>query len=146
MNSVVLKLDYEVTGPTFKYIESLWFRYNDMITKMRDIEMDVINYVDDNADIKGKGATSNPTEAQALKKERLRKGGQYRTLETNVKVIEDVFNSLPDDYKKVARSRYFTKHSKKWDKIAMETNFSERHARRIRDMIVVATAEKLGLW
>lgn len=57
-----------------------------------------------------------------------------------------MLNNLPDDYKKVARSRYFTKHSKKWDKIAIETGYSERHARRIRDMVVVAKAEKLGLW
>ena len=142
----VLELEYEVTGPTFKYIESLWFRYPDMISKMRDIEMDVVNYADDNADIKGKGATSNPTESVYFNRERRREGKQYKTLENNVKVIEDVLNSLPDDYKKVARSRYFTKYSKKWDEIAMETGYSERHARRIRDMIVVATAEKLGLW
>lgn len=142
----MLKLDYEVTEPTFKYIESLWFRYLDMVDKMKAIEIDVIHDTDDNAGIKSKGTTSNPTEARVLRKERLRDGKQYKTLENNVKVIESVLNSLPDEYKKVVRSRYFTKYSKKWDKIAAETGYSERHARRIRDMVIVATAEKLGLW
>lgn len=108
----MLKLDYELTGPTFKYVESLWFRYSDMVTKMNDIEKDVINHPDENEDIKGKGTTSNPTESMYFNMEKRREGRQYKTLEKNVKIIEEVFNSLSDDYKNVARSRYFTRHSK----------------------------------
>lgn len=141
-----MKLDYDVTSPTFKYVESLWFKYNDMIRKMRDIEMDCVQEDDDNRDIKAQGLTSDPTSAQYFKLQHARDNKQYQTLEVHVQVIEDVFNALPDDYRAVARSRYFTRHAKRWCKIAQETGYSERHARRIRDMIVVATAEKLGLW
>lgn len=142
----MLKLDYDITSSTFKYVESLWFNYYDSISKMRDIEMDVVNTEDVNKDIRAKGLTSDPTASAVFRREYARRNGQYKTIEKNVRVIEEVFNSLPDDYKKVAQSRYFTKRSKKWDEIAKETKWSERHARRIRDMIVVATAEKLGLW
>lgn len=142
----MLQLEYDITASTFKYVESLWFRYNDMISKMRDIEMDSNVKEDVNKDIKAKGLTSDPTAAQVFKLEYARQNHQYRTLETNIKVIEEIMEHLPDDYKKVARARYFTKHSKKWQKIADETGYSVRQAIRIRNMIVVATAEKLGLW
>src|SRR5690606_38221246 len=110
------------------------------------IEMDTTNQEDVNKDIKAKGLTSDPTAAQVFKLEYARQNHQYRTLENNIKVIEEIMEHLPDDYKKVARARYFTKHSKKWQKIADETGYSVRQAIRIRNMIVVATAEKLGLW
>ena len=142
----MLKLDYDITKSTFKYVESLWFNYRDMIKKMNDIEKDVINEQDENKDIKGQGKTSDPTAQEVLKKERLKENKQYVTLESNVQAIEYVLNSLPDNYKKVAHSRYMSTPSKSWVKIALETEFSERHARRVRDAIVIATAEKLGLW
>ncbi len=141
-----LKLDYDITASTFKYVESLWFRYYEMQSKMKDIEQDVDIEEDANKDIKAKGLTSDPTASQVFRLDYARQDKQYQTLEININAIECVFNSLPDDYKQVARSRYFTKHSKRWERIAKETGFSERHARRIRNMIVVATAEKLGLW
>lgn len=143
---MILKLDYDITSSTFKYVESLWFKYNDMIRKMRDIEMDCVHEDDDNKDIKAQGLTSDPTSAQYFKLQHARENGQYQTLEGNVQAVEQVFNALPDDYKAVARSRYFTKQSKPWDIIADETGYSVRHAIRVRNMIVVATAEKLKLW
>lgn len=142
----VLQLDYDITTSTFKYVESLWFRYDEMISKMRDIELDSSIQEDANKDIKAKGLTSDPTASQVFRLDYARQDKQYKTLESNVKAIEQVLDSLPDEYKQVARSRYFTRHSKKWQKIADETGYSVRQAIRIRDMIVVATAERLGLW
>lgn len=144
----MMKLDYDLTKSTFKYVESLWFNYKDMLKKMNDIENDVVNQNDVNADIKAKGLTSDPTASMVFKKDYARKNKQYKTLEINVNAIDDVYNNLPDCYKEVARARYFTnsKIAHSWEEIAIKINYSERHARRIRDMIVVATAEKLGLW
>lgn len=141
-----LKLDYDITTSTFKYVESLWFRYYDMQSKMKDIEMDVEIQEDVNKDIKAKGLTNDPTAKEVFRIDYARRNKQYQTLEKNVQAIEHVFNSLPDEYKTVARARYFTKHSKQWRDIAHDTGYSVRHAIRIRDMIVTATAEKLGLW
>ena len=142
----MLKLDYDITKSTFKYVESLWFNYNDMIKKMNDIEKDVNNDEDVNADIKGQGKTSDPTAQEFLRQERIKENKQYQVLESNVQAIEYVMNSLPTEYKRVAHSRYMSRPSKEWEKIAQETGYSERHARRVRDMIVTATAERLGLW
>lgn len=142
----MLKLDYDITKSTFKYVESLWFNYKDMIKKMRDIEIDVTNDTDLNEDIRAKGLTSDPTSSQVFKLDYARQNKQYRTLEDNVKAIEDVLNSLPNEYVRVARARYMSRPSKSWYAISDETGYSERHARRIRDMIVTATAERLGLW
>lgn len=142
----MLKLDYDVTTATFKYVESLWFRYNEMISKMRDIELDSNLQEDVNSDIKAKGLTSDPTASQVFNKEYARQNKQYQTLEKNVQAIEDVLNGLPEDYRRVASSRYFSRRSKLWQEIARETGYTERHARRIRNMIVIATAERLHLW
>ncbi len=141
----MLKLDYEVNKPTFKYVESLWFDYHDMIIKMRDIELDTHIEEDVNADIKAKGLTSDPTARQAFRKDYARQNGKYRTLEKYVTVIEEIYNGLNDDYKKVARARYFTKHSESWEKISQETDYSRVHAIRIRNAIIKETAKKLEL-
>ncbi|MHA6258341.1 hypothetical protein ACXYMX_00380 [Sporosarcina sp. CAU 1771] len=142
----ILKLEYDITPSTFRYVESLWFNYTAMISKMRDIELDSSIQADVNSDIKAKGLTSDPTAAQVFKLDYARQNKQYEMLEKNVKIIEGVFNDLKDDYKRVAQARYFTKHSKLWDKIAMETGYSKRQAIRIRDMIVLTTAERMSLW
>ena len=141
-----MKLEYDITSSTFKYVESLWFNYHNMINKMHDIERDVINEPDINSDIKAKGITSDPTAQAIFRRDYARRNGQYRTLERQVQAIADVYNELPDDYKKVANERYFCDKKRNWNEIAKKIRYSERHARRIRDMIVVATAEKLHLW
>lgn len=142
----MLKLDYDITKSTFKYVESLWFNYRDMIKKMNDIEKDVINEQDENKDIKGQGKTSDPTAQEVFRKENLKRNKQYATLQANVQAIEHVLNSLPNEYARVAKSRYVSRPSKSWKKISDETGYSVRQAIRIRDMIVTATAERLGLW
>lgn len=141
----MLKLDYELNKPTFKYVESLWFDYHDMIIKMRDIELDTHIEEDVNADIKAKGLTSDPTARQAFRKDYARQNGKYRTLERYVKTIEQVYNDLTDEHKAIARSRYFTKQSKSWEKIAQETRYSRVHAIRIRNAIIKETAKRLEL-
>lgn len=142
----MLKLPYDITNSTFKYVESLWLNYREMIKKMNDIEKDVINIQDENQDIKGQGKTSDPTAQEVLRKEKLKRNKQYATLQANVQAIEYVLNILPNDYARVAKLAYMTKPRKNWNQIADAVGYSNRHTGRIRRTIVTATAEKLGLW
>lgn len=127
----MIKLEYDVTTPTFKYVESLWFRYRQMMQQIENMEME---------------AERNNPEAAAIASERLRANKQYQTIKSNIKAIEDVYDTLPDTYKVVADNRYFTNKDYPWDIIAERSGYSRRHAMRIRDKMIRETAERLGLW
>lgn len=146
----MMAVAYDVTKPTFRWVESLWFRYTDLITKMRDIESEYQyrSNIDENGDIKAKGTTGDPTASAAISNfEIIQENQLYKNLNEQVKAIEYVYNSLPAEYKRLVHIRYWgSKTAPTWEYIAQQIGYSERHARRIRDMIVVATAEMLKVW
>lgn len=143
-----LKLDYDVTKPTFRYVESLWFRRMELIERLREIEMESKMYEpDENAGIKGQGKTSDPVADTVIQYEFTRQSLQYKSISEQLQAMDNVYNKLPDEYKKIVHLRYWSgKSAPMWEYVSKKTGYSERHARRIRDMIVVATAEELNLW
>lgn len=197
-------LDYDLTRSTFRYVESLWFRYNDMIDRLRDIEaeekrlgiyegedsfewigaMKLTSVADEKAgcdsvevsDIQSKRDLQNMQSEEEstsstgsigsigaavvdtidveelLSKSTLATQKQKEVIKRNVLAIDTVYSNLPDEYKKVADVRYFrrrnryNKQAPSWEEVSRRSNYSRRHAMRIRDKMVRDTAMLLGLW
>lgn len=144
----MLKVEYEVSGPTFKYVESMWFRYKKMVKRLEELEKNIYipSSMDMNSGIRGSGRVSNPVENEVLNADRIVNQRQVEQLQRNIYAIETVYNQLPDEYKTLVRERYWSTTKKDWNYIADKIQYSKSHAYKIRKAIIVATAEMLGLW
>lgn len=141
-----MTLAIELTKPTFKKIESEWFNYYDTVKEIELLREEIMNPFREEIDENVGGGKSNhigkPTERIAT---RLTINKQLNYLTEIVEAIEKVYNVLPDDYKKLVRLRYWSKHRQlTWDGIAHELNVSRRQAFYWRDEIIQATSEVLG--
>lgn len=143
-----LKLDYDIAKPTFRYVESLWFRRMELIERLREIEMDSnIHEKDENAGIKGQGKTSDPVADTVIQYEFTRQSLQYKSISDQLQAMDNVYNKLPDEYTKIVHLRYWSgKSAPTWEYVSQQTGYSVRQCLRIRDMVIVATAEELNLW
>lgn len=140
-----MSLAIELTKTTFKKIEAEWFNYHNTIKEIALLREEIMNPPKEwNENIGGgkSNMISKPTERIAT---RLSINKQLNYLTEIVEAIEEVYNALPDDYKKLVQLRYWSKNRQlTWDGIALEIGISERQARRWRNEIVLATAEVLG--
>ncbi|WP_082684272.1 transcriptional regulator [Lentibacillus amyloliquefaciens] len=135
----------KMTKTTFKKLESEWYNYHHTLKEISKLREEIMNPYQEE-EMNHEGGQSNlpgqPTERIAT---RLTTSKQLNYLNEIVDAVERVYNALPDNYKKVARLRYWNKNGKlKWEGIALETGMSERQARRWRNEIIQATGEVLG--
>lgn len=137
----------ELRKPTIDYVESLWFDHHDMVKKLKELELtvsSVSNTVDENAGIRATGRISKPVEQAVIRE--MTDTKKRERLEEQIHVIETVYNMLPSDYKKVVHARYYSRERRTWAQIAKRSGYSVKQAQRVRDVVIVATAEMLGLW
>lgn len=130
---------------TFKHAESEWYNYYQTlkeIANLREAIMNPTKEIDENVGGGRSNATTSPTEKIVT---RLSTNKQLKYLEEITTAIENVYNALPNDYKKLVQVRYWKKDKRlTWDGIAAELNVSRRQAIYWRDDIIQATVEVLG--
>jgi RinA family phage transcriptional activator len=143
MTAVATKKD------VFKRVEAILYSYPQMkkeIAMIREHIMFDKEEVDENVGGGRPSLPGKPTERTATK---LVTNKQLERLEWKVKAIEDVYQSLPYEYKRLIQLRYWTSRKYKWEqkmtweRIAKEIHVSERQARRMREEIIQAIAETL---
>ncbi|UYL94099.1 RinA family transcriptional regulator [Geobacillus phage vB_GthS_PK5.1] len=134
----------------FNRVEAILYCYPQMKKEIQMIRESIMfdkEEIDENVGGGRPSLPGKPTERIATKlamNKRLEQLGQI------VKAIDDVYQSLPDERKKLIQLRYWTSRQYRWEqkmtweKIANEIHISERQALRWRDEIVYAIAEKLG--
>ena len=134
----------ELTKPTFKKIEAEWFKYRQTVKEIQMLREEIMNPPKEYDENIGGGRGSEigkPTERIAT---RLTTNKQLRYLTEIADAIEEVYNALPDDYKKLVQLRYWSNRDLTWDGVALKLNVSRRQAIRWRDDIIQATNEVLG--
>lgn len=141
--------ELKTTKSTFKKVESEWFNYHQTVKEVKMLEDAILYpYDDSNNDptvVAGKNSVRNTTDPTADKVIRLTKHKQLNYLREITSAIETVYNSLPDDRKKLVHERYWCRDTdKNWLYIADKCFVSKRQALRWRDEMVQATVEVLG--
>lgn len=131
---------------TFKHAEAEWYNYYHTLKEIARLREEIMSPFRDETDENIGGGKSNipgkPTERIATRLATNKKLGYLTEI---VEAIEQVYNALPDDYKKLVRLKYWNKHNKlTWDMIADELHVSRRQAMRWRDEIIRATIELIG--
>lgn len=133
------------TTLTIRKIEAEWFNYHNTlkeIARLRESIMHPFQEEDENVGGGQSNIPGAPTERIAT---RLTTQKQLNYLTEIIEAVEQVYNALPDNYKELARLRYWNKNNElNWDGIALELNVSKRQAIRWRDEIMQATLELLG--
>lgn len=133
------------TKITFKKCEAEWYNYHNTLKEIAKLREEIMNpFQEENINLKGSkpNIPDKPTERIAT---RLTTHKQLNYLTEVTEAIEQVYNALPDDYKKLVRLKYWNKNERlTWQGIADKLNVSERQARRWRDEIIMATIELLG--
>ena len=133
------------TRLTIKKVEAEWFNYHKTLQEIALLREEIMNPFQE-SDENVEGGQSNipgaPTENIAT---RLTASKQLNYLLDIVNAVERVYESLPDNYKRLAKLRYWNKNNEmKWDGIALELKVSTRQAQRWRDEIMRATLSILG--
>lgn len=141
--------ELKITKPTFKKVEAEWFSYYKTLDEIRLLEDAILHPYDEDPDdptiVKGANSVRRPGNPTEITATRLTTHRQLNYLREITNAIETVYNELPDDYKNLIHSRYWTSQRKKtWDVIAEECNVVKRTAQRWRDEIIQATIEVLG--
>lgn len=139
----------KITKITFKKAEAEWYNYHHTLKEIAKLREEIMNPFDEDPEDKTivKGANSvrmpgNPTERIAT---RLTTSKRLSYLNDIADAIEQVYNALPDNYKKLIRLRHWNKENKlTWDVIAIELHVDRTTAMRWRDEIIQATIELLG--
>ena len=133
------------TKITFKKCEAEWYNYHNTLKEIAKLREEIMNpFQEENINLGGSkpNIPDKPTERIAT---RLTTHKQLNYLTEVTEAIEQVYNALPDDYKKLVRLKYWNKNERlTWQGIADKLNVSERQARRWRDEIIMATIELLG--
>ncbi|QKS71672.1 transcriptional regulator [Paenalkalicoccus suaedae] len=129
---------------TFRHVEGEWSDYYKTIQEIRDLREEIetpYQEIDTNTGGGRSGFISAPTERTAINLIASRKL-QHR--EKIVAAIEEVYNALPKDHKKLVQVKYWGRENLNWDGVANRCHVSRRQAIVWRNQIIQATIEVLG--
>lgn len=135
----------KIKKATFKHVESELYSYHDTLREIDQLTKDIMfTRPTDDENIGGgkSNLPSQPTEriATTLTTHKLLTRMQEITHK-----IEKVYTSLPEDYQKLIRIRYWTRpQTLTWDGIAAKLHVNRATAIRWRDQIVLLIADELG--
>lgn len=128
---------------TFKHIESELYAFEDTKKEIERIREEILHRTPmiDNPE----GRANAPSDPTATAATLLMTHRRLDQLERIVKAIDQIYQELPDDKKKLIKLKYWTKpQTKTWEGIAQEINISRRQALRWRNEIVFAIADAIG--
>ncbi|WP_018934574.1 hypothetical protein [Gracilibacillus lacisalsi] len=138
----------ELQKSTFKKIEAEWFNYYHTLREIATLREAIENPFDEDPEevniVKGANSVREPGDPTGRIATRLSTNKQLKYLTEITDVIKQVYDALPDDYRKMVELRYWSKQKITWESIASEVGVSERQARRWRNEIVKITADQLG--
>ncbi|WP_440894955.1 transcriptional regulator [Amphibacillus sp. Q70] len=133
---------------TFKKAEAEWRKYHQTLRDISSLREEIMNPFDNEPDQnsgEGKNSVRPISDPTATVTTRMLTNKQLNYLIEVAEAIEEVYNALPDDYKKLARMRYWRRGNElTWEGIAHRLHVSKRQAMRWRDEIIQATLEVLG--
>ncbi|WP_446662969.1 transcriptional regulator [Geobacillus sp. CCR] len=129
-----------------RYVEHNLYHYHDYVREIRRLRNDILYGVkittDENVGGGRGNLPSSPTERMTIE---LLTHRRLDTLERVTGAIKTVYESLPEEKKKLVRLKYWTRPQKyTWDGIAEQLHVSRITCLRWRDEIVYAIAEMLG--
>lgn len=127
-------------------LEEYWTNHESNKKKLRYREWELMNPVselDENFSGSSSSFISKPTERNAI---RLAEDRLYQNLKANVKAVDDIYNSLDEESKRIVHMRYWEEdgHCYEWDEIAKELNMSRSTVLRKRNIIVDEMAKRIG--
>ena len=135
----------ELQKSTFKHIEAEWYRYHDTLKEIENLRQEIIHSKNNPDENVGGGRSNIPGQPTERIATRLTTHKKLKYLEEIVQAIQMVYNTLPDEYKKLVRLKFWSRNRQlTWDGVALELNVSKRQAMRWRDEIIQATGEVLG--
>ncbi|GGB56708.1 hypothetical protein GCM10011409_37830 [Lentibacillus populi] len=136
------------TKLAFKKVEAEWYDYHHTLKEIAKLREEIMNPFDEDPDdptiVKGANSVRMPGDPTRRMATRLTTSKQLTYLNEIVDAIENVYNALPDDYKKLVRVRYWGNKNLNWNAIANELHVNRTTALRWRDEIIQATIELLG--
>lgn len=131
---------------TFKHAEAEWYNYYHTLKEIARLREEIMSpFLDETDDNRGGGKSNIPGKPTERIATRLATNKKLEYLTEIVEAIEQVYNALPDDYKKLVRLKYWNRNKRlTWEGIAGELHVSRRQAMRWRDEIIRATIELIG--
>lgn len=129
---------------TFKHIEAELYAYYETKKEIQRIREEIINGsidVDENFGGSKGNEPGRPTERIVT---RLVTDRRLRNLEEVVEAIDTVYQSLPENHKKMIRLKYWSNRHLSWARVAEECHVHPNTMTRMRRDVVFAIAEKLG--
>ncbi|MFX3618711.1 MAG: transcriptional regulator [Sporolactobacillus sp.] len=133
--------------PTFKYIENELRNYHNTLREIGALQEEIMYPYRNEKPNTAPGYNSarvpdDPTGRMGI---RLANHKELKYLEGVTNAIKNVYESSPEEYQKLIRTRYWTNKRLNWDGIALELNVSRRQAIRWRDEIVETIANTIGM-
>jgi RinA family phage transcriptional activator len=133
----------------FNRVEAILYCYPQMKKEIQMIRESIMfdkEEIDENVGGGRPSLPGKPTERIAT---RLAMDKDLEQLERIVQAVEEVYNSLPDEYRRLIQLRYWTSRQYRWEqkmtweKIANELHVGRTTAFRMREEIIEAIAKRL---
>jgi len=134
----------KIKKATFKHIESELYNYGDTkkeIGRLRNEIMFGGSNQDENIGSNRSAEPGRPTERIAT---RLLTHKTLRNLEEISEAIEYVYAYLPDDHKKVIKTKYWLRQRLTWDDVAIRLTMHRNTAMKLRREFILLVADKIG--
>ncbi len=129
---------------TFQHIESELYAYHETRKEIVRLKNDIL-YASHPVDANGGGRSNLPGDPTARTATLLTTHRELESLERIVGAIDSVYESLPDEKKRLIQLKYWSKpQTRTWDGIALEMSTHRVTLIRWRNDIVRSIAAKLG--
>jgi RinA family phage transcriptional activator len=128
----------------FAHVEAELYMYHETLKEIERIREDILygKEIDENVGGGRGNLPSSPTERKTIAIVTHRR---LQQLEQIADAIKTVYESLPEEKKRLIQLKYWTKPQRyTWEGIAEQLHISERQARRWRNEIVYAIMDFLG--
>ncbi|MCT1575684.1 transcriptional regulator [Oceanobacillus kimchii] len=142
-----MKVDHDIKKATFKHIESELYAYNETLKEIDRLRTEIMagGKIEIDENTMG-GANSvreigRPTERIAT---RLLTHKTLRNLEEIATAINDVYNMVSDDHRKVIRLKYWHDRRLDWNGVADMANMHRNTATKLRKEVILLIADKIG--
>jgi RinA family phage transcriptional activator len=139
-------VDEKLKRATFKHIESELYSYKDTLKEIKRLRAEIMSDTKEHDENIGGGVSNvrvpgRPTERIAT---RLLTHKTLRNLEEIATAIEEVYEIVSEDHKKVIRTKYWSNKHLSWEDVAIQCNMHRNTAMKLRRDVVLLIADKIG--